>query len=67
MQMSDNRSMAKRAGLKDTRISVRLSGTLRQHLEAEAQAEGRSLGNLVARVLQLHVDAAKAKKGKAHG
>jgi hypothetical protein len=66
MQMADNGGMAKAQG-KDSRITIRLSSSLRGQLEAAADEEGRSLANLINRVLQLHVDAAKAKGVKRHG
>jgi hypothetical protein len=40
--------------LRDDRVGVRLNGTLRAHLEDEALASGRSLSNLIRKILIDH-------------
>jgi hypothetical protein len=39
---------------RDDQVCIRLSGTLRQHLEDEALASGRSLSNLIRQILINH-------------
>ena len=67
MQMADNGDMAQTLKAKDARITIRLTSVLREHLEAEAEVEGRSLANLITRVLQAHVDTATKKGGRRRG
>ena len=47
--------------VKDDRIALRVKSELRAALESAAEAEGRTLANMVERILQQWVDA-NAKK-----
>ena len=52
-------------GTRNTQIGFRVRPALKADLEQLAKADGRSLANYLERLLEVHVEQAKRKAGKA--
>jgi hypothetical protein len=52
--------------MEDTRVMVRLPAELREKIEAEAQAELRTLSNMMRVLLEEALQARKEEREKAH-